>query len=143
VASGPLIALAAVLAACAVPKTIERGEKAQGGATFPTAPVTRPAFAARQVMDVCWPHEVDARQGVAMTFIRNDDGVLKDVVFETREGATNPIGRCLREVAMTYPWEKGTVPASLDVTPPLTTLSGWLVLAYVRLISESTYGPER
>ncbi len=94
-------------------------------------------------MDVCWPIDAGGKQAIALTFFRAADGRLQDVMFETREGASNSVGRCLREVAWTYPWEPGTIPAALDVTPPLTRPSGWQVLAFVRLMSESRYASDR
>ncbi len=94
-------------------------------------------------MDVCWPGGTDAVQRVVLTLYRDDQGQLRDVTFEASEGASNSIARCLREVLMTYPWEKGEVPAQIESSPPLTRPSGWQVLAFVRLMSEARYGSDR
>src|SRR5688500_4764035 len=113
-----------------------------GGASFPSGPITRPAFAAHQLMDVCWPRPAHPKQVVVMTFYREGDKI-QDVMFEARDGASNATGRCLREVALTYPWEPGTVPATLDLTPPLHRPSGWLVMAFVRMLAESNFNADR
>ncbi|MHB8873810.1 MAG: hypothetical protein ACYC8T_09020 [Myxococcaceae bacterium] len=115
----------------------------QGGAVF-REPLANPGAGAGAMMDVCWPP--DAAEGsaakVSLTFFVKE-GRLEDVIFEAGGGATNSVGRCIREVAWVYPWRPGEVPATLELTPPAQRPSGWAVLAYVRQISAMTYGDDR
>lgn len=114
------------------------GERPDGAAAGSRGPAEeKPRFSARQLMDVCWPSDAKGPHGIVLTFFRTEAGGLKDVVFQAPEGASNSVGRCLLEVAWTFPWEPGTIPATLTVTPPLTRASGWQVLAYVRLLTRS------
>lgn len=84
---------------------------------------------------VCWPQDALPTQRVTLTFIE------KDVVFEVKEGATNSTARCIREIATTVPWK--SPPQTLDLAPPQQPIDGWAVLAWVKLLSSSRFGPER
>lgn len=117
--------LALALAGCSTPS------KGAGAASAPS----RPAVSARAMMDACWPTPGAPAQRVTLTFIK-DGGRLKDVVFES-EGAPNTVGRCLQQVAWSYPWE-GAVPDTLALTSPATRPSGWVYLAHVTLLDETS-----
>ena len=80
---------------------------------------------------------------VMLTFFKDAHRQLKDIVFETREGASNGTGRCMREIAWAYPWKEGEVPDTLELSPPVARPAGWVVLAYVSLLSELSYSPSR
>lgn len=93
-------------------------------------------------MDTCWPVPGASTQRVVLTFIQ-EGGRLKDITFEPLEGAGNAVGRCLQQIAWEYPWAPGAVPDSLEVSPPVVRPSGWVYLAYVSLLSEPLFKPER
>jgi hypothetical protein len=84
---------------------------------------------------VCWPQDALPTQRVALTFVGDD------VMFEAKEGASNSTGRCLREIASTVQWPAR--PKVLEVAPPEQPIDGWAVLAWVKLLSSSRFGPER
>lgn len=118
-----------VLSACATPSASQGGARLQ--------PVTAEAvpLPAQALFAVCWPQDALARQRVLLTFLPND------VVFEVREGATNSTGRCLREIASTVQWPAR--PSTLEVAPPPQPIDGWAVLAWVHLLADARFGPER
>jgi hypothetical protein len=95
-------------------------------------------------MDVCWPRVAAPLERVRLTF-HLKGGALDDVIFEPTGGASNATGRCLQQIAWEYPWEqeRGGIPDFLDVSPPAARPSGWYDLAYVALLAEGAYGPER
>lgn len=96
---------------------------------------TRPSVSARAMMDACWPEPGVPAQRVTLTFIQ-ESGKLKDVVFAS-EGAPNTVGRCLQQVTWSYPWD-GPIPEALVVTPPAARPSGWIYLAWVTLLGETS-----
>lgn len=109
---------------------------AQGGAVFRDVAVESPSVPASALYSVCWPQEASPTERVQLTWL--DD----DVVFEAQLGASNSTGRCLREIATTYPF--ATRPTgTLSLGPPRQPLDGWAVLAWVKLLSASRFGPER
>lgn len=103
-----------------------------------------PAVPVRGLMDVCWPRTADPGERVRLAFYLSG-GKLQDVLFETAGGASNATGRCLQQLAWEYPWEldRASIPETMDVTPPASRPSGWNVLAYLSLLSEGAYGPDR
>ena len=105
----------------------------------PAAPP--PTFAVEHLLGACWPEGSDPEQRVALTLIR-DGHALKDVLFETRNGAPNSVGRCLRQVVWLYPW-RGDLPETVEFGPPQQRPNGWAVLEHVRLLASGTFGPER
>lgn len=109
---------------------------AQGGAVFRDVTAESPSLPALALYSVCWPQEASPTERVLLTWL--DD----DVVFEAQLGASNSTGRCLREIATTYPF--ATRPTgTLRLGPPRQPLDGWAVLAWVKLLSASRFGPER
>lgn len=119
-----------VLAGCATsPAT-------QGGARFAAVEPLAQALPAEALFGVCWPQNARSAERVALTFLE------RDVVFEVREGASNATGRCLREIAATYPW-RARPTGTLEVQPPRQPIDGWAALAWVRLLSPSRYSAER
>jgi hypothetical protein len=92
--------------------------------------VERPQVPASALFDVCWRE--GAPVTVKLTFMPDD------VIFESND---NSAGRCVREIASTYPW--GTERPTGEVEVRLQQPSGWAVLAWVKLLSASRFGPER
>lgn len=126
-----LLAVALFTVACKTTADVR-----QGGADFRAGPVSRPLVEAERLFDVCWPNTSGSTDAVELHF----EGSQVD--FTVSGGATNATGRCVREIATTYPWE---TPRSgpMTVRPPNKPVSGWAVLAYVRLLSPGRFGPER
>ncbi len=71
---------------------------------------------------------------VKLTFLPPDD-----VVFEATR--SNSTGRCMREIAAVYPWGDVRPTGDLELKPAQPT--GWAVLAWVKLLSATRFGPER
>ncbi len=118
--------LAAVLLLCACRSAPE----AQAAA----AP-SHPGVPAQALFDVCWPANAAPSQRLELSFI-SEGGAFRDVLFAAKEGASNSVGRCMREIALSYPWAAGELPAAtLQLSPPATRPSGWVQLAYVQLLS--------
>lgn len=92
--------------------------------------VERPALPASELFDVCWREGAPA--SVKLTFMPDD------VMFESTDNST---GRCVREIAQTYPWGAERPSGELIVTPKAP--GGWAVLAWVKLLSVTRFGPER
>lgn len=107
-----------------------------GAAGFRQAPVAAPGVPIEAVFAVCWPLDALAAQRVTLTFLD------RDVVFETAGGASNSSGRCLREIASTWPWDRRPA-APVEVAPPTQPIDGWGALGWVKLLSASRYGPEK
>ena len=110
---------------------------AQGGAGFRAVPVEVPAVPVTGLYSVCWPEDASPRERVQLTWLG-----AGEVLFEAQEGASNSTGRCLREIATTYPFPSKPT-GMLTLAPPRQPLDGWAVLAWVRLLSPSRFGPER
>jgi hypothetical protein len=134
-----LVPLVAALCACRTAAPVEGDRVPAGGVTAPVER-TRPSVSARALFDVCWPEPGAPSQKVTLTLVQQG-GKLKDVVFES-EGAPNTVGRCMQQIAWEFPWE-GPPPEQLVLTPPAARPSGWTSLAYVTLLSEGSYTPER
>jgi hypothetical protein len=110
-------------------------EAGQGGAKFLESKVDAPRVSADAMYEICWaPHETGE---VTLQFLK--DG---QVFFEAKDGASNNTGRCLREIAGSYP-NAGAVGTSKVVKAPGKPASGWAWLEWARLLSASRYGPER
>jgi hypothetical protein len=124
-----LLLLLLLLTACATPSA------SQGGARFEPGGPVDVQVAPQALFAVCWPQESLPSQRVILTFVD------KDVLFETKEGASNSTGRCVREIATTVKWP--SAPATLELAPPEQPVDGWAVLAWVKLLSASRFGPER
>lgn len=120
---------ALLLSACATPSASQGGARLQPVTAEPVPLPPQALFA------VCWPQDALASQRVLLTFLPHD------VVFEVRGGASNSTGRCLREVASTVQWPSR--PSTLEVAPPVQPIDGWAALAWVHLLSDARFGPER
>ena len=92
--------------------------------------VERPTLPASELFNVCWRE--DAPAAVKLTFMPGD------VMFESADNST---GRCVREIAQTYPWAGDRPSGELEVKP--VQPSGWAVLAWVKLLAATRFGPER
>lgn len=125
-----LVALLGVGFGCATPSV------GQGGARFDGAPAPAVQLPAEALYAVCWPQDSLAASAVTLSFLPGD------VVFAVAEGASNSTGRCLREIATTYPWSKRP-DGDVVVRPPKQPIDGWAALAWVELLSTTRYGPER
>ena len=91
----------------------------------------------KALMDACW--SAPGASGVVVLTLMSEGGLLRDVLFATREGASNADARCLRAVAFAYPWEKGSVPPTLELRAPARAPSGWEVLEHLRLLTEGAF----
>jgi hypothetical protein len=126
-------ALAVVLVGCAC-ATPDLASKT--GASFREVKAEAPVAPVEALYAVCWPQDAGAAERVVLQFL--PDGV----VFEVREGASNATGRCLREIASSYPFSAKPA-GEVTVSPPAQPIDGWGVMAWVKLLSASRYGPER
>lgn len=124
--------VALALAALCGCKTPEAG---QGGARFIEAKAPAPRVSVEAMYEICW--ERHAQGQVTLQFL--PDG---SVFFEAQGGASNSTGRCVREIAATYPHAKRPE-APQVVKAPGQAASGWAWLEWARLLSSSRYGPER
>lgn len=122
-------ALLLLLAACATPSA------SQGGARFEAVVPGALSVPPQALFAVCWPQDALPSQRVTLTFVGDD------VVFEAKDGATNSTGRCAREIATTVKWPSPQ--KTLELAPPEQPIDGWAVLAWVKLLSASRFGPER
>jgi hypothetical protein len=86
-------------------------------------------------MEACWEAGTPPDARVQLLF-HLEAGTLKQVSFDARDGATPAVGRCAREVALSYPWRKSGVPERLVLAPPKAGASGWARLAYAALLAE-------
>jgi hypothetical protein len=100
---------------------------------FREAAVEKPALPASALLEVCWADDAPPDAKVKLSFLPNNE-----VLFEATDNAT---GRCMREIAQTYPWGAERPGGDLEVKP--AHASGWAVLAYVKLLDASRFGPER
>lgn len=82
---------------------------------------------------VCWPAE--SKGSVNLVFQPND------VMFDVHDGATNSTARCMREIATAVTWSPR--PTTLTIRAPSKPAAGFVVLAWVKLLSSTRYGPER
>lgn len=123
------LGLVLLLASCAAPSA------SQGGARFEAVAPVVLSLPPQALFAVCWPQDALPSQRVTLTFVG------ADVVFEAKDGATNSTGRCAREIATTIAWPSR--PATLELAPPEQPVDGWAVLAWVKLLSASRFGPER
>lgn len=121
-----LLLVSCLLAACTTPSA------AQGGARFEQVKAS-PSLPVQALFAVCWPPNALPAERITLTFIE------KDVLFEAKSGATNSTGRCIREIATTWP----SPPATLEVAPPEQPIDGFAVLDWVKLLSATRFGPER
>lgn len=133
-----VLALLGCALACATPPA------PAGGAALAHRARELPKVPLRGLMDVCWPRTAALSEQVRLTFYLTG-GRLQDITFEPAGGASNATGRCLQQIAWEYPWDlaPGDIPEKLDVTPPATRPSGWSALAYISLLAEGAYSPDR
>ncbi len=117
------------LTSCATPSA------SQGGAHLRSVSPEAVPLPPQALFAVCWPQDALPSQRVLLTFLADD------VVFEVKDGASNSTGRCLREIATTVKWSAR--PATLEVAPPEQPVDGWAVLAWVHLLADVRFGPER
>lgn len=99
------------------------------------------SYAVQPLLDPCWPSDAAPTQRVALTLVR-EGNALRDVMFEPKNGASNSVGRCLRQVLWLYPW-RGDLPERVELSPPRGPPSGWAVLEHVRLLASDAYPSER
>lgn len=105
-------------------------------ATASSVPVSgRSGLPVERLMEACWDPGVSPDARVQLQF-HVEGGALKQVSFDAQGGATPGVGRCAREVALSYPWPKGGVPERLVLAPPKGGASGWARLAYAALLAE-------
>jgi hypothetical protein len=123
------VATLALLSACAT------SGATSSGAAF-NATVSTPRVGALELVAACWP---DGASG-SVTFSRAGD---RDLRFEAAPPSLNPTARCQREVLLTAPDGLAAVGSGLTLSPPQGPLSGWVVLAWARLLNEGRYGPEK
>ncbi len=116
-----MLSLTLLMAACATTGP---------AAGFREAVVEKPALPAAELFNVCFKE--DAVAPVKLTFMASE------VLFESQD---NSAGRCMREIADTYPWAGDRPTGELMVKPAKP--SGWAVLAWVKLLAPSRFGPER
>lgn len=103
--------------------------------------VPAPKAPLEELVGPCWPEDTPDGAEVVLTLF-GDDGRVKDIVFEARNGATNSVGRCARQVAWEFPWT-APLPQSVSLTKPQRMPDGWTVLEHIRLLSSQQFGPER
>ncbi len=125
-----LLLAALCLAGCVT----SEGATGQGGAKF-NAATGAPRASAEELFPVCWPADAAAPQKIKLATLPNGK-----VVFEAADGASNSTGRCLVEIAGSYPDRKFD---GVELAPPGARPTGWAVLAYVQLLSATRFGPER
>jgi hypothetical protein len=94
-----------------------------------------PGLSAERLMEACWEPGPPPQARVQLQFFTEDEA-LKEVRFDAVGGASPTVGRCAREVALSYPWPPGRVPERLELAPPRERTSGWAKLAYVALLAE-------
>lgn len=116
-------------AGCATP------DAGQGGAKFLEAKAGAPRVSIDAMYEVCW--EPRATGAVTLQFLK--DG---QIFFEAKDGASNGTGRCIREIAASYP-DPGKPGESKEVKAPGRAASGWAWLEWARLLSGARFGPER
>jgi hypothetical protein len=85
--------------------------------------------------EICW--EPRATGEVTLTFLKGGE-----IFFEAKGGASNSTGRCIREIAASYPGA-GSVGETKQVTAPGRAASGWAWLEWARLLSSARFGAER
>lgn len=112
------------------------GATGQGGAAFNDAAVQAPAASTEALFELCWPADAAPTQRVQLVTLETGD-----VRFEALEGASNSTARCIREIATTVPGKRQV--GGQSIAPPSKRPSGWVALAYVKLLSASRFGPER
>lgn len=106
-----------------------------GGAAF-NATVSAPRVAAVELAAVCWPEGASG----SITHTPAGEGGLR---FEASAPSLNSTARCQREVLLTAPDGRAAVGSALTLTPPAQRPSGWVVLAWARMLNEGRYGPEK
>jgi hypothetical protein len=97
---------------------------------FREVAVEKPALPGTALLDVCWKE--GATEPVKLVFMPSE------VLFEAADNST---GRCMREIADTYPWGAERPTGELVLKPAAP--GGWAVLAWVKLLAASRFGPER
>ncbi len=107
---------------------------AQGGAKFHDAAPVVTTLPPESLFGVCWPAE--STGSVDLVFSP------ADVHFDVHDGATNSTARCLREIATTVVWSPRPS-KQLTIRPSSTPVPGFVVLAWVKLLSSARYGTER
>lgn len=123
--------IALVLLLAAACQTVDSA--AQGGAKFKEVGPVQTALPPEAMFAVCWP--ADSTGSVNLVFQPND------VMFDVLDGATNSTARCMREIATAVSWSPR--PSTLLIRAPSKPAAGFVVLAWVKLLSSTRYGPER
>ena len=102
-----------------------------------------PSYAVQHLLDPCWPQDASPEERVELTLVRDEGSThIKDVMFEVKNGASNAVGRCVRQVVWLYPW-RGDVPEKVEIAPPSTPPNGWAVLEHIRLLSSDAYAASK
>ncbi|MBL8922434.1 MAG: hypothetical protein JNJ54_26515 [Myxococcaceae bacterium] len=127
--------LLSLLALCGC-KTVE-GPAGQGGAGFRAVSQEAPAVPMEAMFGICWSPAAGAQERVKL--MPQPGG---DVLFEAKNGASNGVGWCLREIVTSYPVAARPT-AELEVAPPSKPVDLWAALAWVKLLAPSRFGPER
>lgn len=124
----PLLSLAATACVVAACRTVAPAASAPSARETPHLPAER-------LMEACWEPGAPPEARVHLVFF-TDGSALRQVSFDAVGGATPAVGRCAREVALSYPWPEGGTPERLVLAPPMGRPSGWAQLAYVALLAE-------
>ncbi len=124
----PWLLLAATLSLVAACRTAAPAAASSTSGASPGLPAAR-------LMETCWEAGTPPDARVELTFF-TEGGTLRQVSFETAGGVSPAVGRCAREVALSYPWPPGRIPERLTLAPPRGSPSGWAKLAYVSLLAE-------
>ncbi len=98
-----LAATASLVAACRTAAPAASSSPVGGASGLPAA----------RLMETCWEAGTAPDARVDLTFF-TDGGKLRQVSFETAGGASPAVGRCAREVALSYPWPPEGVPERLS-----------------------------
>ncbi|XXF75814.1 hypothetical protein P2318_22500 [Myxococcaceae bacterium GXIMD 01537] len=129
-----LAATAWWVAACGTTAPVPASPAVPGSSRSNASGRERPWLSAERLMEACWEPGPPAEARIHLVFF-SAEGSLRQVTFEAVGGATPSVGRCAREVALSYPWPEGGAPERLVLAPPVTGASGWAQLGYVSLLA--------
>jgi hypothetical protein len=106
----------------------------QGGADFRTLAPTAIESSFESVAGVCF--QTESTGSVTLDFAD------PNLTFSVKDGATNSVGRCAREIAAGYPFKTRPV-GTLVLAAPQQPLDGWAVLDWVKLQAGQRFSSER
>jgi hypothetical protein len=106
----------------------------QGGADFkiPTTETLESKF--EDVAGVCF--QTDTQGKVILDFAD------PTTAFEVQDGASNSIGRCVREVGLSFVFPQKPT-GKIEVRAPKQPMNGWAVADWVKLLAAGRYSSER